>query len=163
MLINGRQRTRTSASDANQLSEITGRWWRASVHWWRWRCRQTALLLERNRWWYRWRTRALTITFHGVDASAFVEEIIDKLRQILVLLELRLREANLAQQVLQLWVTLQLHSIRTSHSYHAANETSTAYKPLEKTVVSYNNKNSSGDEIANVNFYAVHPEATRIG
>jgi len=24
------------------------------------------------------------------------------------------------------------------------------------------NKNSSGDEIANVNFYAVHPEATRI-
>jgi len=25
-----------------------------------------------------------------------------------------------------------------------------------------NNKNSSGDEITNVNFYAVHPEATRI-
>jgi len=25
-----------------------------------------------------------------------------------------------------------------------------------------NNKNSSGDEIANVNFYAVRPEATRI-
>jgi len=25
-----------------------------------------------------------------------------------------------------------------------------------------NNKNSSGDQIANVNFYAVHPEATRI-
>ena len=24
------------------------------------------------------------------------------------------------------------------------------------------NKNSSGDEIANMNFYAVHPEATRI-
>jgi len=24
------------------------------------------------------------------------------------------------------------------------------------------NKNSSGDEIVNVNFYAVHPEATRI-
>jgi len=24
------------------------------------------------------------------------------------------------------------------------------------------NKNSSGDEIANVNFYAVHPEATQI-
>jgi len=27
---------------------------------------------------------------------------------------------------------------------------------------SMNNKNSSGDEIANVNFYAVRPEATRI-
>ena len=27
---------------------------------------------------------------------------------------------------------------------------------------SENNKNSSGDEIANVNFYAGHPEATRI-
>ena len=28
--------------------------------------------------------------------------------------------------------------------------------------VTNNNKNSSGDEIANVNFYAVRPEATRI-
>ena len=28
--------------------------------------------------------------------------------------------------------------------------------------VSKMNKNSSGDEIANVNFYAVRPEATRI-
>ena len=28
--------------------------------------------------------------------------------------------------------------------------------------LSYSNKNSSGDEIANVNFYAVRPEATRI-
>jgi len=28
--------------------------------------------------------------------------------------------------------------------------------------VSINNNNSSGDEIANVNFYAVRPEATRI-
>ena len=27
---------------------------------------------------------------------------------------------------------------------------------------SNSNKNSSGDEIANVNFYAVHPEAIRI-
>jgi len=26
----------------------------------------------------------------------------------------------------------------------------------------YPNDNSSGDEIANVNFYAVHPESTRI-
>ena len=28
--------------------------------------------------------------------------------------------------------------------------------------IRYGNKNSSGDEIANVNFYAVRPEATRI-
>ena len=32
-------------------------------------------------------------------------------------------------------------------------------KYIRATVI---NKNSSGDEIANVNFYAVHPEATRI-
>ena len=30
------------------------------------------------------------------------------------------------------------------------------------SVLNVEYKNSSGDEIANVNFYAVHPEATRI-
>ena len=36
---------------------------------------------------------------------------------------------------------------------------------VEKNIkrrLTFNNKNSSGDEIANVNFYAVRPEATRI-
>jgi len=32
----------------------------------------------------------------------------------------------------------------------------------KKTNEETKNKNSSGDEIANVNFYAVRPEATRI-
>jgi len=32
----------------------------------------------------------------------------------------------------------------------------------ERPFVTFRNKNSSGDEIANVNFYAVCPEATRI-
>ena len=30
------------------------------------------------------------------------------------------------------------------------------------SLLTYHDKNLSGDEIANVNFYAVHPEATRI-
>jgi len=32
----------------------------------------------------------------------------------------------------------------------------------ELMALTFSNKNSSGDEIANVNFYAVRPEATRI-
>ena len=31
------------------------------------------------------------------------------------------------------------------------------HKHLEATDINYKNKNSSGDEIANVNFYAVRP------
>ena len=30
------------------------------------------------------------------------------------------------------------------------------------SLLTYHDKNSSGDEIANVNFYAVRPQATRI-
>jgi len=39
-------------------------------------------------------------------------------------------------------------------------ETITGVVPLQSFADKY--KNSSGDEIANVNFYAVRPEATRI-
>jgi len=35
-------------------------------------------------------------------------------------------------------------------------------QPSSLFIKQFNNKNSSGDEIANVNFYAVRPEATRI-
>jgi len=41
--------------------------------------------------------------------------------------------------------------MRYTDIYHKCNENTDKY-----------NKNSSGDEIANVNFYAVRPEATRI-
>ena len=37
-----------------------------------------------------------------------------------------------------------------------------SFKSMMDTLTHKQNKNSSGDEIANVNFYAVHPEATRI-
>jgi len=37
-----------------------------------------------------------------------------------------------------------------------------SFKSMMDTLTHKQNKNSSGDEIANVNFYAVRPEATRI-
>jgi len=33
---------------------------------------------------------------------------------------------------------------------------------INNLIIAEQNKNSSGDEIANMNFYALHPEATRI-
>jgi len=75
-------------------------------------------------------------------------------------------------------LTDQLTELTSHCQYHDADDTGTLDKAVVSTCIGYTpssvswnyillndalrNKNSSGDEIANVNFYAVRPEATRI-
>ena len=50
-----------------------------------------------------------------------------------------------------------------SNSFMAKSYAETlSFKSMMDTLTHKQNKNSSGDEIANENFYAVRPEATRI-